>query len=252
MNRFGDDPFSVASEALFTDSYFGSVAVTVICKKIYATSICTMAVRAKLDYSTAIEISKNQGFRLYFGNHFLTEMKQDIFYFLASPHLIDVEIPDAPVTDMPLPEVRKAHELSDGDAVYTAKVDLSACAYQASSLAVISPLISAAFDGYNKKNCGFSFAFDLKVNLDGKENTAAVYSSISSLYRAAMELGFPVESVNTALSGEAPSLSVYLRIAPHGPKATLSTEMSKETVKNFSFDGRAYPDFSIIKDLLGG
>ena len=37
-----------------------------------------------------------------------------------------------------------------------------------------------------------------------------------------------------------------------GKKATLSTEMSKETVRKFAFEDRAYPDISVIKDLLGG
>ena len=224
-----------------------------VCKKKHARSIHNLARIRYLYTCTAIEITKIPKFSIYFNGQLLSELRPDAFKLLSSPELLSVEIPSVPTAEDRFPEVTKLCEFSDnGDTVYSVTLPLAGLGFKNAASAIVSPLISAAFDGLNKKNSCFSFAFKASVNLSDKEHVADYYSALAAIYGSTRELDFPIDSTFTSIVDGESSLTVYLRVAPFGEKATLSTALSKEAVMKFAFEGRYAPDFSVIKELIEG
>lgn len=248
-----DNALSLITDALFSDSLFGDVAITVVCKKKHARSIHNLARIRYLYTCTAIEITKTPKFSIYFNGQLLSEMRPDVFKILSAPELLNVTIPSMPTAEDSFPEVTKLCEFRDNsDTVYSVTLPLAGLGFKNAASTIVAPLISAAFDGFNKKNSNFSFAFKASINLSGNEHVSDLYSALAAIYGSTRELGFPTDSTFTSMTDGESSLTVYLRVAPFGKKATLSTALSRDAVMKFVFEGRPSPDFSVIKELIEG
>lgn len=247
------ESFVDVANALFTDSLFGSTAITVICKKKQAEKVLTLARQMGLATCTAIEIAKAPKLKLFFNRLLLSELRNDALSNIGAPKPLSVEIPQSPTGEASFPEVTRLCEFSDnGDTVYSVSLPISHYGYQNATLAVISPLVSAAFDGFNLKNSCFSLAARVSADLSSKESVSEAYSALASLHGVTSELGFPFDCISTSVTDEPSSISVLLRVAPFEKKASLSSSLSADSITKLAFAGGRRPDVSFIYDLIRG
>lgn len=252
-DTLAEEAFPLIASALFTDSFFGSTAITAVCKSKHVKTIKKAAQKAGLKTSAAFEITKNKKFKIFSGSRLLTELRHDTFKLLSSPELLEVDIPSVTDSEISLPDVIKLCEFADGgDAVYSVELPISNAGFKNAAIAVTSLFIHAAFDGLNKKNCCFSLAFNASLDLSSKESISQTYSAIASLHSLSAAIGVPIDCTHTDIKNGGSSLAVYLRVAPFNKKAVLSSSLSKEALLKFAFEGRNTPDFSLIKELIEG
>lgn len=248
-----DEVFPLIASALFTDSFFGSTAITAVCKNKHVKSIKKAAQKEGLEASAAFVITKDKKFRIFSGSRLLTELRHDTFRLLSSPELLEVDIPSVPDAEISLPNVIKLCEFADGgDAVYSVELPISKAGFKNAAIAVASLFIYAAFDGLNKKNSCFSLAFKASLDLSNTESISQAYSALASLHSISAEMGTTIDCTHTDIKDGGSSLAVCLRVARFDKKAELSSSLSKEAFLKFAFDSRNTPDFSLIKELIEG
>ncbi len=210
-----------------------------------------LALKHGIEVYHPIEITKEPRVTVCSANKTLASLSSDIFRLVMRPQILDVGIPIQSKSVAYIP-VEKAYNVNEtAESVYMASILLydNRESFGNCISAILSPFISAAYDGLNTKNSTFSVALSLKLSIS---DAGGSYAALLGIYRAITELGVTVEDSSVSLTDGEPSLSVALKAQTFGDITTLSTDLSPKDLFAFLAKEEKLPDFSAFLALING
>lgn len=198
-----------------------------------------------------IEITKEPRITVCSSKITIASISFDILRLVMRPQILDVCIPDQSEKVAYTPSEKAYCSKETAEAVYTSSTSFdNVSEYFLNSIsAILSPFISAAYDGLNTQNSTFSIALSLRLSLNNLEGS---YAALLGIYRAITEMGVIVESSSVSLTDGEPSLSVALKAQTFGEITTLSTDLSPKDLFAFLAKNEKMPDFSAFLALING
>lgn len=234
-----------------TDFLFNKeLTIAVISKKSAKKKLESLALKKGVEIYHPIEITKQPKINVVYKNIVLTSFSYDVLRGLMLFSSLDVDIPNQLDSLVSLPDVSTYKSENTAESVYMTSVSFSSPerAFLSSINAIVSPFISAAYDGKCTKNSEFSITVNAKFSTKAEDS----YAALLGIYRAITEMGVVVENPSITFTDSEPSISVALKVSSFGEISEASTSLSREDLYSSLLTDNKMPNFEVLRDLING
>ena len=248
------------ASAFLTEEVFGERVLVIHGNQIAAKLLCTAAKKCGLSYFDGIRADINpKKVSKVTSSSTVLKLNGTLFGILEElSGNIQIKLPDhktegVSAAELIPPSVNLAR--SDTDCVFSARLSPtdSPLPYHSGVYGVLSPLISAASRGVNRKNGEISLSVSASLSFNDEKSIGRSLAFILGLYRAQIELSIPLVGSCIEFTD---GTSSEVTISVHGfSESPASLTLPSESVEGFlcgTADGDLLPNFGIIRELIDG